>query len=432
MSTDVVVVGAGVMGSAIALELARSGRRVVVVDKAGGIGHGSTSASSAIIRFTYSTYAGVATSWEAQFCWRAWADELGTDVGELARFERNGMAMLDVPAAPRALYLPLFDQVGVRYEEWDSATLRTRVPDIDTGRYWPPKRIEDDAFWADATGSLGAIYTPDAGFVSDPQLAAQNLATAAMRHGAEFRLRSTVVGVESRAGRVVAVALGDGTRLPCGVVVNAAGPWSGTVNELAGVGGDFTIGVRPLRQEVAHLPAPPGYRSGDVPGMSLADLDLGVYLRGDLGDGLLVGGTEPACDPLHWLDDPDATDPRPTAAGLQALATRAAHRLTGLTVPHRPRGIVGVYDVADDWTPIYDRTELDGFYVAIGTSGNQFKNAPLVGRFLTAIIDGVESGVDHDTNPIAYRGEHTGLTIDLGAFSRRRAVNTESSGTVMG
>jgi glycine/D-amino acid oxidase-like deaminating enzyme len=63
----------------------------------------------------------------------------------------------------------------------------------------------------------------------------------------------------------------------------------------------------------------------------------------------------------------------------EAQVTRAARRLTGLSVPTVPKGVVGVYDVADDWTPIYDRTELDGFYVAIGTSGNQFKNAPLAG-----------------------------------------------------
>jgi glycine/D-amino acid oxidase-like deaminating enzyme len=45
------VIGAGVVGSSIALELARGGRQVVVVDKSGGAGHGSTSASSGIVRF---------------------------------------------------------------------------------------------------------------------------------------------------------------------------------------------------------------------------------------------------------------------------------------------------------------------------------------------------------------------------------------------
>jgi glycine/D-amino acid oxidase-like deaminating enzyme len=94
--------------------------------------------------------------------------------------------------------------------------------------------------------------------------------------------------------------------------------------------------------------------------------------------------------------------------------------------------VAGVYDVAQDWTPIYDRTELDGFYVAMGTSGNQFKNAPLVGRFLATLIEKVEAGHDHDNDPLTYVGEHTGNTINLGAFSRKRVVNEHSTGTVMG
>ena len=46
--------------------------------------------------------------------------------------------------------------------------------------------------------------------------------------------------------------------------------------------------------------------------------------------------------------------------------------------------MTGLYDVSRRLVPIYDRTGVDGFYVAIGTSGNQFKNAPVVGRFLAA------------------------------------------------
>ena len=76
-AADAVVIGAGVVGSSIALELARSGCQVVVVDKSGGAGHGSTSASSGIVRFHYSTYAGVALSWESLHGWRDWAGLLG-------------------------------------------------------------------------------------------------------------------------------------------------------------------------------------------------------------------------------------------------------------------------------------------------------------------------------------------------------------------
>ncbi|MEI8241056.1 MAG: FAD-dependent oxidoreductase, partial [Actinomycetota bacterium] len=52
---DAVVIGAGVIGSSVALELARGGRKVIVVDKGPSAGAGSTSSSSAIIRFCYST-----------------------------------------------------------------------------------------------------------------------------------------------------------------------------------------------------------------------------------------------------------------------------------------------------------------------------------------------------------------------------------------
>jgi hypothetical protein len=68
----------------------------------------------------------------------------------------------------------------------------------------------------------------------------------------------------------------------------------------------------------------------------------------------------------------------------------------------------------------------------MGTSGNQFKNAPLAGRFIAALVTEVEAGRDHDTDPVRYRGEHAGATINLGTFSRRRPVNADSTGTVMG
>ena len=43
------------------------------------------------------------------------------------------------------------------------------------------------------------------------------------------------------------------------------------------------------------------------------------------------------------------------------------------------------------------------------------------------IVDQVENGTDHDTTPVQVRAAHTGATIDLSAFSRRRPVNTDSS-----
>ena len=433
LNTDVIVVGAGVIGGSVALELAKRGFGVVVIDKAGAPGHGSTSASSAIVRFNFSTWDGVATSWEAKHCWVDWSNHLGfADVVGLASFHQTGMVVLDTPVAPRERVVTLLDQVGVRYEEWDASVLRDRVPGIDAGRYWPPKRIDEEAFFQEAAGEIGALYMPDAGFVDDPQLAAHNLITAARGFGAKALFNITVNEVMRGNKRVAGVGLTDGTQIASPVVVNAGGPWSSGLNRLAGVGGDFTIGVRPMRQEVHYLPAPPGYNVGGQLGPSIADMDLGIYMRAGPGDKIFVGGTEPECDPLEWIDSPDDANPLVTAALYANQTTRAARRLSTLSVPVGPKGVAGVYDVAEDWTPIYDRTELAGFYVAMGTSGNQFKKAPLVGRFMATLIERVEAGHDHDGDPLRYVGEHTGNSINLGAFSRKRPFNGNSTGTVMG
>ena len=433
LTADAIVVGAGVMGGSIAFELAKLGLVVVVVEKGGAPGHGSTSASSAIIRFNYSTRDGVATSWEAKHCWEAWSEHLGCADGYgLASFQQTGMIVLDTPVTPRERAIALFEQVGVTYEEWDAASLRARIPGIDARAYWPPKRIDDDAFFHGADHEIGGLFMPDAGFVNDPQLAAQNLITAAQRSGATLLLNRTVTKIIQRDERVAGVELSNGEEIESPVVINAAGPWSGQINRMAGVGAEFTIGVRPLRQEVHYVQAPPDFNADGALGPSIADVDLGTYIRAAAGDKIMVGGTEPECDPLDWIEDPDESNPSVTASCFERQVMRAARRLSTLGVPITPKGVAGVYDVSDDWQPIYDRTDLAGFYVAIGTSGNQFKNAPLVGRFLATLVESVEAGHDHDEEPLHYVGEHTGNEINLGAFSRKRQFNANTSRNVMG
>ena len=281
-TADVVVVGAGVIGSAIALELTRAGYDVCSSwDKSAGPGHGSTSASSAIIRFTYSTYAGVATAWESKFCWEEWAEHLAlperAGPTALAAFRRTGMLSLDSPLVPRARQVALLREVGVPVEELDAETLRTRYPYLDNGRYWPPRPVDDDSFADDAVDQLGGFLTPDAGFVDDPRLAADNLATAARGRGARFAFHSTITGLDPVATGGWRVRLSGADTVEAAVVVNAAGPWSSALNRLAGVGAEFTVGVRPLRQEVHQVSAPREYDDGDgALGPAIGDTDLGV------------------------------------------------------------------------------------------------------------------------------------------------------------
>ncbi|MGD9958326.1 NAD(P)/FAD-dependent oxidoreductase [Nocardioides sp.] len=433
-STDAVVIGAGVIGSSIALELARNGREVIVLDRAGGIGHGSTGASSGIVRFHYSSHAGVALAWESVHAWSDWAGHLGhLDPAGLASFVRTGILVLD-PArgAPDAIST-LFDLVGVPWEFWDSETISRRLPHLDVGRFGPPAPIDSEAFFADPHGRVSGTFTPDAGHVGDPQLAAHNLAAAAERLGARFLLRREVLSVEARGVRRWQLTTTDGETFAADVVVNAGGPWSSALNRLAGLDGDFAVSARPLRQEVHEVSAPSGFDGPDGrAGVSIADLDLGIYVRSTGTGRVLIGGMEPECDPLEWLADPDTASPHATPSVFEAQVMRAARRFPGLVVPNRPSGLAGVYDATGDWTPIYDRTRADGFYVAMGTSGNQFKNAPVVGLLMSHLVDRIEAGQDHDRDPVRLTLPRTGSVVDLSAYSRLRTIDAGAPATVMG
>ncbi|MDG2111139.1 MAG: FAD-dependent oxidoreductase [Actinomycetota bacterium] len=439
-TADAIVIGAGIIGSSIALELARGGRCVIVVDKGSGAGAGSTSASSAIIRYSYSTSDSVLTAWEAAQLWRDWEAHLGVvDPDGMCRFFETGSLILLTTGYDGTDLLPLWDDIGVPYTALDPSALAERFGFLDTGKYYPPKRVDDPALGDEPDGRLAAIYNPDSGFIDDPMLAARNLAHAAQQHGAQFRYRSEVGAIERDEGGVRGVQLvnagnGDDVAahqlIEAPIVINAAGPHSSGINRLAGVTDDMSIRHRPLRQEVFVVPAPPGAALEDGAPF-VADLDVGQYFRPQPGGSLLAGGTEPECDELHWVDDPDTNSEHTTVEVWETQMMRLARRLPEFGVPTQPRGLAALYDVADDWVPIYDRSSLHGFFMACGTSGNQFKNGPLVGQFLRDIIDATMSGHDHDADPVRFRGAFTGREINLGAFSRRRD-RADTSGTVMG
>jgi sarcosine oxidase subunit beta len=427
---DVVVIGAGIVGSSIALEVARSGRDVLVLDKGGGAGLGSTSASSAIIRFHYSTFEGVATAWEAKFCWEQWPDHLGTiDPAGMAHYTRTGVLAFEFPGFDFGRVLAHYGRLGIPYERLTASALQRKLPDLDAGRYYPPRRLDDDAFWAEPAGGATALWTPDGGYVDDPSLAAHNLLHAAMACGARVRFHAQVTGVQVENGSVRSLSLAGGERVRTRAVVNAAGPYSAQVNAMAGATAAFNISTRPLRQEV-HRVLGPAEPRGAIPVVN--DGDLGTYFRPDASGGILVGSQEPECDPLTWVDDPDYHNAHVSTAIYEAQSTRLARRVPEARIPRTPVGIAGIYDVSSDWIPIYDRTSIDGYYVAIGTSGNQFKNAPVIGSMVTAIIDASEAGHDHDAEPVTWRAAHTGTAVGLGHYSRLRARNSNSSNTVLG
>ncbi len=429
---DAVVIGAGVIGAAIGYELAKKGRRVINIDMLPAAGYGSTSNSCAIIRLYYSTLDGCAMAYDGYHYWKNWADYLQAPKDEtLASFNECGTLIMKTSLNDGLRkQLVHLDALGIGYTHWSNADILERYPFYNIAKFAPAKRLDDAQFGEPTGGELdGAIMFPQGGYISDPQFATRNIQLAAERAGATFRFNSRVKEIPTSNGKVQGVVLDDGTRIAAPLVINVAGPHSSQINALAGAQEDMNISTRALRQEVAHLPAPDNLDYASVASI-ISDSDIAVYTRPEMGSNILVGSEDPPCD-SHQYVDPDNYS-RNFTDQWTVQAQRLGQRFPGIGIPNRPKGCVDLYDVTEDWIPIYDRSCIDGYYMACGSSGNQFKNAPVAGKAMAELIDYCESGNNHDMQPMQYRLENVDHEITLGTFSRLREVNQDSTFSVLG
>ena len=430
---DAIIIGAGIIGCGIAFELAKRGYKTVNIDKLPYAGAGPTGNCCGCIRFFYSTYNGVALSYEGYHYWKNWPDFLGpVDERGYAKYREIGSIMFEDESDSHERILGLYDQVGVQYELWDIQTLKQRMPIFDTHSFWPPRPVEAPEFWDVPEKQLtGAIFTPQSGYVTDPQLATHNLRRAAEAQGSTFLFNHEVTEIRRSADNVRGVTLKDGQHLDAPIIVNVAGPHSFVINRMAGVETDMKIKTRALRHEVHHVPAPATF-DFETHGHPTSDGDAGTYFRPEVGNHIAVGTEDPECDPREWVEDPDHFNREITEVHWKAQVYRLAKRIPELPIPNQKKGVVDLYDVSDDWIPIYDKSALSGFYMAIGTSGNQFKNGPVAGYMMAELIEACQRGHDHDHDTVQFTGPYTGLTIDIGAFSRLREINKDSSFSVRG
>jgi sarcosine oxidase subunit beta len=429
---DAVVIGAGVIGAATGLGLAREGLAVLVIDKLPAAGYGSTSGSCAIVRPYYSTLDGSALGWESHFYWRDWAEFLGVeDERGLARYVKCGCLRLKSPVNKFLRpTIEIMDEIGCPYEHWTADQILERLPDIVLDSFGEAKSVDDPTFGQAVGPPLsGGVFFPDGGYVTDPQLATHNLQRAAEAAGATFRFNAIVTAIRQSGGRVAGVTLAGSDDIDSPVVVNVSGPHSFKINRLAGVEADMNVKTKALRHEVCHVPAPRGL-DYEKNGFVFSDGEIGVYLRPEVGNHILIGSEDPPCDARQWVDPDDFN--RDFTEQWQAQVMRLAQRMPDLGIPSRGKGLVDLYDVSDDWIPIYDKSCLPGFYMAVGTSGNQFKNAPIVGEMMAALITACEAGHDHDSDPVEFHLRHIDRTVSLGFYSRRREINPDSSFSVLG
>jgi sarcosine oxidase, subunit beta len=432
---DAIVIGAGIIGACVGFELAKRGKKVLNVDKLSGAGFGSTSGSCAIIRLHYSTADGVAMAREGYYYWLDWPKYLGKgDPTGLVKYLNTGCLVIKTE---KNNYLKnvmaSLDEMHICYEELDPDGVRKLIPIADTRQFGPPT-VQNDSRFGEPTGDniSGAIYIPESGLISDPKQSVHNVQVAGENIGGEYLFNANVAKILKKDGRCTGIKLTDGTQIQAPVVINVAGPHSYQINQMAGVIEGMNIKTRPLKQEVCHVPAPEGFDYNNL-GTIISDSDIGCYSRPEIGNHVLIGSEDPECDTLEYVDDPDTYNQNFTDQWTTQVL-REAQRLKNLPIPGggKSQGIVDLYDASDDWIPIYDKSDLPGFYMAVGTSGNQYKNAPVVGVLMAELIEACEKGHDHDSDPVKFNMHYTRRECNIGFFSRLREINPDSSFSVVG
>jgi FAD-dependent oxidoreductase domain-containing protein 1 len=356
---DVVIVGGAAIGAAIAHFLKAEQRfpgSVALVERDPTFRTASTTLSAASIRQQFSTPENIRLSRFGLEFLRAMPERFGRDAdpslhegGYLILAPEDGRATLEanhrVQVAEGAPVL-LLDRDG----------LATRFPWL--------------ALDGIAAGSLG--LSGEGWFDSHTLL--RSLRESARSAGVVL-LTGEVVGVDAAAGRVAAVHLADGSRLGCGILVNAAGPAAGRLAALAG----RPLPVEPRKRTVFVLDAPDAPR--DLP--LVAD-PSGVWLRPE-GRGFLTGWSPPEAedgpaDPADFEPDhhffeailwPSLAARIPAFERLKVLSAWAGHY---------------DYNAFDQNAVIGPDPELPNLLYANGFSGHGLQHAPGVGRAVAELI----------------------------------------------
>jgi len=269
---DIAVIGAGVVGLAVARELALRGREVVVIEAAGAIGTGISSRNSEVIHAGLYYPAG---SLKARLCVR-------------------GKALLYDYCASRGIAHRRCGKLVVATRDEDLSRLQTLAASgaangVDDLRLLG--RAETLAL-APALQAAGALLSPSSGIVDSHGLMTALLADAE-NAGATLALASPVTGGE-RHGEDWRLRVGSDFELGARCVVNAAGLFAAQVAESLGTpaprlrfarGHYFSLAGRaPFSRLIYPLPVDGG---------------LGVHLTLDLGGQARFGPD------VQWLPDTD-------------------------------------------------------------------------------------------------------------------------------
>jgi sarcosine oxidase, subunit beta len=369
-TADIVILGAGVIGTSIAFHLAkRKAGKIIIIDK-DHVGRGGSGRSSALVRMHYSYPPEVQLALISLHMLEHW-QEL---VGEAGDFRKTGFVRIVHPNESERLKLNVEMQrnLGVNVRLIDRQELQELEPD------W---QLDD----VDLTA-----YEPDSGY-GDGAGVANDFLSRARDAGVDYLPRTQATAFRVQNGKVQGVVT-DHDEIDAPIVVAATGPWTRPLFQTAG----YDLPIETEYHQVAILKNPPGMKGG---GCACIDSLSATYFRSDAQDKFLVGdfyGQRPV--------DPDNFPQRASDESLEELIERACRRIPKLEQAEVMRGVTGVYDMTPDSRPLLGAIpDIEGLYVCAGFSGMGFKISPAIGLVMSELL---------------LDGE--GITVDITSFRPNR------------
>ena len=406
---DVVVIGAGVVGTATAYFLAERGINVLLCEK-GRVAGEQSSRNWGWIRQQGRDPAELPIMMESNRIWRGLAEATGEQALEFAQCG--------------CLYLAESQDVLAKYEGWHEVAklhqLDTKMLTADEAREYAPN-IQGE--W------LGGMLTPSDGR-GEPFVAVPALARAARKLGATIIENCAVRTVESEAGKVAAIATERG-RVRTNSVLLSGGAWSTYFASNAG----FDLPQLTVRSTVARTNQAPEMLASNVslPGMALRRRADGGYTvtSGDVAEHyickrsfkylrkfsklLKVSAKDvklklspPAGFPGAWgaksrwrgdeqspFEQMRVLNPAASDEVRSRLAARIPQRLPWLAEAGLAEIWAGMIDVTPDAVPyLCEVPDRPGFFLATGMSGHGFGIGPGVGRVMADLITNRSPGYD--------------------------------------
>lgn len=371
---DILIIGGGIFGAAIAYALGRRGlgQRVLVLEREQPAG-AATSRAAALVTQARDKPALIAL---AQETLRSIADlegEFGEDIG------RHAVGTLHVAPAER------IDLLKGRAEHCASFGVASQWLTKDVALARAP--------WLAPEAFDLAVFYPDDCYV-EPYLLASAYQRAAGRMGARLRLNADARRIVHADGRVGGVELADGEVVPASIVINAAGAWANLLSAELGL----PLPMAPVRSQYwISEPAPIFPRDGAIVLMP----EIRAYARPEVG-ALLFGVRErqPAvADPRHlpadfsgFVFDPDDADGWNNLAEGAATLARYFPALETLGIAHY---ITGPSNYTPDGQLILGSSRrIAGLYVATGCNGSGITFSGGVGRLLAEWVCGEAGFLD--------------------------------------